>query len=128
MSRPVQLIIGLLIIGLTVSISAKWAAQQGWVKLPTWAQTLATTPWPKLSADSNLFKNSPDQLKILGQRSATVANETGQVLGSYVQVKEKPSTKPLHQKTWDHARYLYCQEVVKQYDAEQAPANPSPTP
>ena len=50
----------------------------------------------------------------------TVQQETGAVLGDFIQVNEKDSEKKLYEKTLDQAQYLYCKQVVEQWEKDIA--------
>lgn len=57
------------------------------------------------------------QLSVLSERSQEVGGHVGTVLGEYVQVNEQED-QPLHQSALEYGRYIYCQEVVKDYERE----------
>lgn len=48
----------------------------------------------------------------------TVQEETGAVLGEFIQVNEQNSEKKLYEKTLDQAQYLYCKQVVEQWEKQ----------
>ena len=61
------------------------------------------------------------QIQILGNK----AKEAGSVAQDFVQevVKVDESTdKNISEKAFEYGRYIYCQEVVKQYEANRSPA------
>jgi hypothetical protein len=62
--------------------------------------------------------NLSNQVAILSERTNTVSQEVGTVLGSSIQVEKEEL--PLHQKAFQHGRYLYCQQVIRDYEAQQA--------
>jgi len=55
------------------------------------------------------------------QSASTVA---AQVLGAAIQATQ--SGDPIHEKAWEYGKYMYCQQVVKEWEAQQsiAPTNP----
>lgn len=64
------------------------------------------------------------QLPTLGEVTSTVqqvpqlssvANQSGEVLGSSVQIETQ--NPPLPQRVFEYGRYTYCQEVVKDYES-----------
>lgn len=83
-------------------------------------------PWQKTQKMSfeqkdfeKLGENSLNQIKIL----ASKAKEAGTIAQEFVQevVKEdKGSEKNVSEKAFDYGRYIYCQEVVKQYEASSS--------
>lgn len=62
-----------------------------------------------------LPSTASDQLQVLSERTGTVTQEVGTVLGSSMQVETVD--RPLHEKAFEHGRYLYCQQVIKEYEA-----------
>lgn len=99
------LIIILIIVGLYV------AANQGW---------LQGTPLEKLNpAKLNLFsQEAAQQTKVLTSRAKETSEHVQKVLGDNIEASEESEEKPLHQKTIDYARYLYCKQVVKDWEKE----------
>jgi hypothetical protein len=65
------------------------------------------------------------EIQTLTERSQEVSQEIGKVLGEYVQVNEEDVNKPLHEKAFEYGQYLYCQQVIKQFEAS-ASAVPAP--
>ncbi len=64
-------------------------------------------------------QDTKGQLYILSQRSTQVGGEIQKVLGSYVQVNEAEEETPLHERAFEHAQYLYCKQVVTEYERAQ---------
>ena len=63
------------------------------------------------------------QIQILADK----AKEAGGVAQDFVEdvVKvDESSDKNISEKAFDYGRYIYCQEVVKQYEASQSSTNP----
>lgn len=61
------------------------------------------------------------QIQILGNK----AKEAGEVAQDFVQevVKVDENTdKNISEKAFDYGRYIYCQEIVKQYELNHSPA------
>ncbi len=66
-----------------------------------------------------LGENGLSQVKILAEK----AKEAGSVAQGFVQevVKEdKDSDKNISEKAFEYGKYIYCQEVVKQYEASSS--------
>jgi hypothetical protein len=67
------------------------------------------------------------QTKLLSERTQQVSGHVQNVLGAFVQENtddssssaENASSEPLHEKAFDYGRYLYCQQVVKDFETEQ---------
>lgn len=94
-----------------------------------------TLPWNKekeIKLDE--VKVEPKDLEKLGadglsqiQILANKAKEAGGVAQDFVEdvVKvDKSSDKNISEKAFDYGRYIYCQEVVKQYEASKSATNP----
>ncbi len=63
---------------------------------------------------------SSNDIAVLSSRLATVSGEVGEVLGSSIKTSEggtSSSQPPLHERAFERARYVYCQEAVRDYDA-----------
>lgn len=68
--------------------------------------------------------SASNQLNVLAKRGQEVNNQTQQVLGQYVQSVQEEDTnqstdkQPLHEQAFEYGRYLYCQQVVKDYEGK----------
>lgn len=65
----------------------------------------------------NAFIEATAQIETLSQRSANTANTSSKVLGDFIQVNEADSEKSTSEKALEYGRYLYCQQVVKEWEA-----------
>ena len=80
--------------------------------------TIETTETTKsISFDQ---KAAEAQIKILSERSEEVSAEIGKVLGDFVQVNEAGENQALHERALEYGQYLYCQQVVEQYEAQNS--------
>lgn len=88
-----------------------FAGTQGWLK---------NTPLKNLDYEKfNILRpESLDQTKILTDRAKETGEHVQQILGDKVEVDEEQKKKSMHEKTIEYARYLYCKQVVE--DWEQA--------
>lgn len=101
--------------------------QQGIISAPSLNQqsTLPISGEVKGSSDSLTA-----QAGTLSERAQEVGQHIGNVLGTYVQPASAPdnetnssSTKPpLHEQAFEYTRYLYCQQVVKDYEQQYSTA------
>lgn len=78
-----------------------------------------------------LPQNVTDQTKVLGERTAEVTSHVQNVLGAYVQnnASDEAGTggtsnnisaeQPIHEAAFEYGRYMYCQQVVKDYESRQ---------
>ncbi len=65
---------------------------------------------------SGLLPENPEaSLSELSSRAKTVAEQTGSVLGTAVQQSSESGS--LQERAFDYGRYLYCQQVVKDYES-----------
>lgn len=62
-----------------------------------------------------LSQNTPKELQTLAERGKTVGKHTSNILGSSVEINQED--QPVHEKAIGYGRYLYCQEVIKEYQA-----------
>jgi hypothetical protein len=60
-------------------------------------------------------ENATEQLQILSERGVEIGGHLDTVLGDFVQVNEDDE-QALHESAFDYGRYLYCQQVVKEYE------------
>lgn len=58
-----------------------------------------------------------NQAVVLKNRSLEVGQHTSNVLGSSITATN--SAEPIHEKALEYAQYLYCQGVVKEYEASR---------
>lgn len=99
-------------------------------KLPGPLAKMFPTPTPLAenaspSAAVQISINSEDaknQLTTLSNRGQLVGQEVGKVLGDQIKVNEEDANKPLHEKALEYGQYLYCQQVVKEYEATATPS------
>jgi len=66
-----------------------------------------------------LGENGVSQVKILAEK----AKEAGVVAQDFVEKvvqEDKGSDKNISEKAFDYGKYIYCQEVVKQYEASRS--------
>lgn len=99
------------------------AQGKGLLKTPTLAQS-GTLGIQALSAKDQLnleqaLTEATSQIGTLSQRSAETANTSSQVLGEFIQVNEADSEKSTSEKALEYGRYLYCQQVVKEWEEKQ---------
>jgi hypothetical protein len=71
--------------------------------------------------------SATSQFSQVSSRLGIASQEGGAVLGAVVQVNEEEK-KPIHDKAFEYGRYLYCQQVIKDYDASQNKSAASPNP
>lgn len=75
-----------------------------------------------------ISQEAENQIEILSQRAQNVATQSQQVLGTTIKVNEENSSdnKPAHEKAFEYGRYIYCKQVVDDY--EQQPLNSGSSP
>jgi hypothetical protein len=62
-------------------------------------------------------KDADVQTKALSKKAKEVGGHASEVLGDSIQVNDENKT-PIHQKTFEYARYLYCQQAIKDYESQ----------
>lgn len=66
---------------------------------------------------SDLLKNSVDltsqQLQTLSENGSKVKD---QLIEFTSQIKESSQSTPLHERAFEYGQYLYCQQVIKEYE------------
>jgi sensor c-di-GMP phosphodiesterase-like protein len=88
-----------------------FAGEQGW---------LSNTPLKNFDHHQlNIFsQQASDQTKILTSRAKETSSHLQNILGDKVEVDEQEANKPLHEKTIEYAHYLYCKQVVEEYERQ----------
>lgn len=127
-----------IVVAVTLTIFAyKFAKNKGWLnnqifsKIEESLPNSITLPWKKdekLELDQinfsqedlqNLGENGLTQVKVLAEK----AKEAGSIAQEFVQeaVKvDENSEKNISEKAFEYGKYIYCQEVVKQYEASHS--------
>ena len=86
-----------------------FAGSQGWLQ----NTPLRDVPYEEL----NLFsQENVEQAKELTDRAKETGEHVQQILGETVEADEKKKDKALHEKTIEYARYLYCKQVVEDWE------------
>jgi hypothetical protein len=85
---------------------------------------LTSTPVQNaVDIDTNQIKNLAadpgPELKILAERSKEVSEHAENVLGDTISVNEE--APPIHERALEYGRYLYCQQVVEDYESSRTP-------
>ncbi|MBD3250419.1 MAG: hypothetical protein GF381_02515 [Candidatus Pacebacteria bacterium] len=101
----------LLIVALIIT-GIYFAGQQGWLR---------GTPLEKLDYQKlNFFsQETTQQTKVLTSRAKKTGEHVQKVLGDNIEATEESQNKPLHERTIEYARYLYCKQVVESYEQEK---------
>lgn len=88
------------------------------------ATVLGIAPLNELDQEklTTAFNDASSQLKILTARGQETGEMSSQVLGEFIQVNEEDSEKSTSEKALEYGRYLYCQQVVKEW--EEVTASP----
>ncbi|MBD3279262.1 MAG: hypothetical protein GF390_00960 [Candidatus Pacebacteria bacterium] len=87
-----------------------YANNKGW---------LAQTPLANLDQTEIqlLTQDAGNQTRVLSDRAQEVNQHLQQVLGTSVQVNEQEN-EALHQRAFEYGRYLYCKQVVKEWEEQ----------
>lgn len=133
--RLITIVLGLLLIfGIYKFAKAKnWLPSHVFSQIEKIIPEKITLPWNKdkeIRFDEIKFSQEDvdkigadgmSQIQILGNK----AKEAGEVAQDFVQevVKVDENTdKNISEKAFEYGRYIYCQEVVKQYEVNHSPA------
>ena len=69
----------------------------------------------------NSVQNTESEIGTLSERTAEVSQHAGKVLSSSVTAPAKEETTPVHEKAFEYGKYIYCKQVVSDYETQ----NPS---
>lgn len=87
------------------------------------AQTAQNAGSSLSSSASSLSEQAPtaaaqEELKTLTERGKVAVEEAQKVLGKAIEVDEA-SNKATHEKALEYAKYLYCQQVVLEWEEQK---------
>lgn len=108
-----KLLLLLLFLGL-LSLSTYVALSKNFIP----RQSLGGVPFQAAEQMSTQVGNLVSRSQPTITHVQTVQKQTGAVLGDFIQVNEKDSEKKLYEKTLEQAQYLYCKQVVEQWESE----------
>lgn len=106
----VAIILACLMLGL---YALAYANDQEWLKnSPLSSFQLAKPP--------QLGEDALEQTQILGERAKETSEHVQQILGDTIEIDQEGTQtqkqKAIHEKTLEYARYLYCQQVVNDWE------------
>lgn len=61
-------------------------------------------------------QNAEMEIGTLSEKTADVTQKAGDVLSSSVQPPEEENTTPIHEKAFEYGKYVYCKQVVTDYE------------
>lgn len=101
-----------IVVILAILYGIYFAGSQGW---------LANTPFKNLDYQKFNFlqQENLEQTKVLTDRAKETGEHVQQILGDKVEVDEEQAEKPFHEKTIEYGRYLYCKQVVEDWEKNQ---------
>ena len=87
--------------------------------LPPRKESLGTQQLAQLSQIQipRLTPENTDQFKTFEDRASSVSSQIGDVLGTAIQ--EASESGNIQDKVFEYGRYLYCQQVVEEYEEKQ---------
>lgn len=105
-------LLNLVLIVIIALIAIYFASEQGWLK---------NTPLKNFDHQQLIFfsQEASEQTKTLSSRAKETGEHVQKVLGDNIEVNEAQKDKPLHEKTMEYARYLYCKQVVEDYHRQE---------
>ncbi len=112
----------ILIVGTVVGITGLAYFQKDRL-IPLATPLLEKTKTIDTSKITEYAKFDPKEFNTISQRGQEVTSQATKVLGAAISESSSSgdTEKPLHTKALEYGRYLYCQEVVKEYEK----SNPS---
>jgi hypothetical protein len=60
-------------------------------------------------------KQAESEITSFSKKTAEISQHTGNVLGSSITPVENDDATPVHEKAFEYGKYVYCQQVVKDY-------------
>jgi len=114
--RLIRALLVLLLIAGAVIAAMYFAQQRGLIP----ADLLGGTPFQAANQIAQQTDSFMTTLQPTVTRVQEISTQSGTVLGSIVQVNEADENKKPHEKALDYAQYLYCKQVVDQWDEQQA--------
>ena len=100
--------------GLGLVFLLYFAGSKGWLK---------NTPLKNLDYEQLNFISSEnlEQAQMLSERAKETTGHVQQILGDKIEVDEQAESqkkdKAIHQKAIEYTRYLYCKQVVDEWEA-----------
>lgn len=71
----------------------------------------------KVSEDfQKSVQEAESEISTLSQKTTEASKHAGNVLGSSIQSAEKEESTPLHEKAFEYGKYIYCKQVVEDYE------------
>lgn len=67
-----------------------------------------------------LKKENVEQTQVLTERAKETTEHVQQILGDKIQVDEEKQDKAIHEKAIEYTRYLYCRQVVDDWEAQNS--------
>lgn len=114
-----RLVLILIIIGFALG-GAYWSVQSGYIhQLPLpdqIKQPIVNSQLVKAESFDQLPTQFQSIISSTVSQSTQVAGQAQNVLGTYIEPTLAEDEQPLHQRAFEHGRYLYCQEVIKEYE------------
>lgn len=107
----------LVLAGLGVLFLLYFAGSKGWLK---------NTPLKNLDYEqfNVLSQNGLEQAQVLSERAKETTGHLQQILGDKIEVDEQAESqkknKAIHEKAIEYTRYLYCKQVVDEWEATES--------
>ena len=103
----IALVIVILAAGLNVAVNRGIVTEQALAKYNL-------TPALALFRNKANLDQAGGQVTNLAERSKELGQGSQQVLGTFIEAEE--DGEAFHSKAFEYGRYLYCQQVVKEYE------------
>lgn len=117
-----------IIVLILLAVVYSYVQTQGWLpkvfpplSWPTWLRLPAKNGEEIKFSQEDLEKLGAEgtaQVKILAERAKTAGSITQEFLSENVKI-DHGGDKNLSEKAFEYGRYLYCQEVIKQFETQR---------
>ena len=83
---------------------------------------LEGTPLQNIDYESlnPIKKENVEQTQVLTERAKETTEHIQQILGDKIEVDEESKDKAIHEKAIEYTRYLYCRQVVDDWEAQNS--------
>jgi len=77
---------------------------------------LGNTPYQAAEWISKQVDTIIEQLSPTATQVQEVSDQSGAILGEFIQVNDKNEDKKLHERTLELAQYAYCKQIVEEWE------------
>ncbi len=106
-----------LLLLIAIGIGIYWAYVTFYLRQPFSLDSFGQLSWQNFSLDTaqTQLTSSAQDASTFAQKSFTDTVEKGKILGAQIQTSD---SKSLPQETFEYARFLYCQQITKEWEKD----------